>query len=78
MGNYQKKQVYQKKQPQEMFYKNVKNSAKFTEKQLCQSLFFNIVAGQLFLRTPLDDSFFTNACNSKIYISNSTFSKQMQ
>ena len=23
MDNYQKKQVYQKKQPQEMFYKNV-------------------------------------------------------
>ena len=55
-----------------------KNSVKFTGKHQCQSLFFNKDVGHLFLRTPLDDCFFTNACNSKIYISKSTFSEQMQ
>ena len=51
------------KQPQEVFYKKgvLKNFAKFTRKHMCQSLFFNKVAGpgslffkeQLFYRTPL-------------------------
>ena len=38
---------YIRKQPPELFYKKcaLKNFAKFTGKHLCQSLFFNKVAG---------------------------------
>ena len=35
----------------------LKNFAKFTGKHLCQSLFFNKVAGLLFCTTPPDDCF---------------------
>ena len=35
----------------------LRNFAKFTGKHLCQSLFFNKVAGHLFYRTPLGDCF---------------------
>ena len=47
-------------QPPEVFYKkrcSSKNAKKFTGKHLCQSLFFNNVAGQLFYKTSLDDCF---------------------
>ena len=45
------------KQPPEVFYKKgvLKNFAKFTGKHLCQSLFFNKVAGLSFLRLHLNE-----------------------
>ena len=52
----------------EMFCKKVvlRNFAKFTGKHLCQSFFFDKVAGQIHRKTPVPDSFFIcrpEACN---------------
>ena len=52
--------MWREEKPLEEFCKNVvlRNFAKFTGKHLCQSLFFNKVAGLAkFLRTPPGDCF---------------------
>ena len=67
--------MFLQKQPPEVFCEKgvLRNFAKFTGKRLCQSLFFNKVAGgglQLYLKRDSGTGFFCEFCE----ISKNTFS----